>query len=1378
MQDNIEFSRQVLLKRARQPQAAIAIYPETVNTVVRITSTATALTFIYGSTQLSINYVGKSIAEIVANINRSNIPVRAIALSKATHLETGEFLNGSSKLIPYEFPFLDRISNNGVILRITRFTVKHNNLSRIRLLEPYKDSVTQPWFPVIGIGSFTQEYRNRTFHFSVPEFVNQAWSTRYGRPFKDLKSVTPTVIANNVFQLPRYPIHYVNNNMVFYNGDTLLNTSIIEDVDIYNGKVYIKPGIYLSNEITVDYTYLETSYVYPYVNINGHFSQNPQLLDKFVVMYAVPSESSIGITNNRTIFHSVADSIDEAIDSIEIQDIDYPVAIIGAYNIQQVYSSDRATIVDTRSKGGGLIEFDGPKSPVHNIDSVLDQETNEVPIESVREEAKSFWDIGRWDGQPYPGAAAVLVELPSELRDVLPEQDIQNKATKFLAAGVYPVIRYSERDLPSTGDYSRSISLMGNLNLSGSIPHIELGPELLVNTGFTDINYNVGPLELSRNSGLLAQHTSNSVGKSYNRSISGWFVTGDYFLKIQDDPYSDLIPAFINTDMGQIADYIINNTIIATGYNGNNWVIGIMSIADRWTDGVDDYFIQTGVPLQLNKNYKFRLRAAGGGAEFSGSALGVPGLSYYDAGAFGTFKIGGNRPLGINPSIIGYTGNTPVAYWNPLSGQWLSSYLSGNNYIPVQQGRVRKYAMTFPTSGFPGATPTSFALEFRGASWGNLAMFDGPSIREVKAINITGAEWNILNRTVPAVRTLNFLDYTDDPDMGPAPLILKEKNEYILEVSPGSGVYQNYIKSTPHAGIEWEERSKVRFANSSRPDDSFYTSWEKKRTIDKRPVPTGQLLKGVLSFESNFGVRQIKNISVSAPYRVDTTGEFLDELGIALIDIQKNTTGLSHGIDSASTVSKYMTAYSINDITNKGSLSNISSYYGYPQLYNSLYNLSVTKLSGYYEPIARSMAKAMLSGMSFDSHLFRTYHVSSGIYYSATGLQTIAPQLKMLVDFTYWGAIKSGVTSAWYLSGLSGIRSIYSRMLSGLEINNFTYFAPDFYVSGDGYPTPRSLNIPYYNETDPTGSEDHRLTEILPTLASIWALPQLSSGNLNIMTGLPYVIQRYYTGLIDRALVAITGDRRILGATGLTNWQNNFDRYGQMAGQFASDIMHTYLHLHSGYNSYLLDTTGNFTNIGGTVITTLVSGLNLVLDAAYTGVQESLTRNAIIDVNTIKLLAAYGMYAVQSIEFGNTLIDSTRAGRYYGLYVTGMRSILRSMITTEGNIYETTFVDGGQWQYTKTPPSLIFDALAQGYQIDRDVFIPIAQGILKTTVANHSHGGSYPYDGVKNYLTGGFEERMLPNLTELYVAASDYHPAPDVSGLVEGRVSYTRHGGH
>lgn len=422
-------------------------YPNNLSTYhVIITDTTIAIS--NGTTPYTIVFVNKSTAQVAQELSNSPYPIKVTSLSNIQSLDRFE-LQASGTAIPAGFDIED-ISNDGssVIVRSKRYSVTYNKISALSLSAPYSQGPLLPWWARITKGSFTQLYKGIRYHFGIPEYDRQTWSATWGRPFVDVEGEAANFINKSTIQLARSPVLYRNHNMVLVsaNGDTIYPSSIIQDVDTMNGIVYLNNTVTLPKNVLVYYTYYENSLLYRDINLNGHFLQNPYILDKYVAFYALPIKSSSGIERTRGIYHSVGSSLDDAIFNISTDNTNEPLAILGAVNIRAYNNIEDNNITDTRSYGGGL------------RDDELGQAT-----QKKFKESQYFFDIGHKEGIPYPGSASIVVELPSDLKEVMSLSDIRDKAHKHIAAGVYPIYKFPEEDYYdqfATTDYNADISLM------------------------------------------------------------------------------------------------------------------------------------------------------------------------------------------------------------------------------------------------------------------------------------------------------------------------------------------------------------------------------------------------------------------------------------------------------------------------------------------------------------------------------------------------------------------------------------------------------------------------------------------------------------------------------------------------------------------------------------------------------------------------------------------------------------------------------------------------------------------------------------------------------------------------------------------------------
>lgn len=112
---------------------------------------------------------------------------------------------------------------------------------------------------------------------------------------------------------------------------------------------------------------------------------------------------------------------------------------IGSVYIRQNTSLYSTILVDTRTRGGGVLE-----------------EIKDSLRRQLEPESDFYLDIGCYDGTPYQENAVIIVRLDNSILEEyggrFKQGDIEQKVKKFLGLGVYPIIEYvdsySKYDLP------------------------------------------------------------------------------------------------------------------------------------------------------------------------------------------------------------------------------------------------------------------------------------------------------------------------------------------------------------------------------------------------------------------------------------------------------------------------------------------------------------------------------------------------------------------------------------------------------------------------------------------------------------------------------------------------------------------------------------------------------------------------------------------------------------------------------------------------------------------------------------------------------------------------------------------------------------------
>lgn len=397
------------------------------------------------TTTYYVTYTGKTVAKVVAELNELNLEeYQFTQLSPATsfRMNTGTFNPQSYGLSMY----MDEIVH-----------IKYNEETRIRLLKPYRDPTSKPWYPRVDVGQFLQDYAGTggasKVLFGVPEYSGQTWSYTYGSPWRDMTNDQPVILGEKMLGLRRAPVNY-NSVKLYQDGREI--TGAIQDIDTYNGVVFLSQK--LKTEVVADYAYQERTYVYTGVDLNTTSLHSPNLFGKYIGVYATPYKilgSAWTQTFSTCIRHVVRDTYNEvveAVDGVLFDDSTDPEAfLLGVFRPVLVADTDEIEIVDTRVRGGGI------------MDGI--EETDEP-------ESAFYWDIGRWGGKPFQDKGSLIVGVPanmigtgsSSIRASIPiaptgfyaptgklSREFIQRAVDRHAAGGHLAVLWQRRELNATG---------------------------------------------------------------------------------------------------------------------------------------------------------------------------------------------------------------------------------------------------------------------------------------------------------------------------------------------------------------------------------------------------------------------------------------------------------------------------------------------------------------------------------------------------------------------------------------------------------------------------------------------------------------------------------------------------------------------------------------------------------------------------------------------------------------------------------------------------------------------------------------------------------------------------------------------------------------
>lgn len=384
------------------------------------------------------------------------------------------------------------------------YAFKATSSSRIKILPPVINDTEDPWYVRVTNGKFFTQLDGMLYKYHIAEFLSQSFSPE--PPIKQVTSAESTILSENLIKLDHQTVLendvlelYVNlliNNAagigrVAYTTDPNLvgnlagNNTIwqkwssssrygIRSIDHHTGLIEIE-GIELQSTDIVFATYFfeETNYELAVVDFNP--VSNSESLTTRTTLYINPdrpgssqtqtlfylktneagkviesnwenfdNDSQTYIYDGLEVYYERLPSFLQTTDSLEPDYInpsthlfvdEFSVEgnqggvflILGDITVSEAIGIQDLFIVDSRIRGGGIVE------------SRIQEAWDEEP------ETAWCWDIGSWDGIPFPGNASYLVEIPLTVMEgaggTFRSNDIRDIVQRHTAEGVYPVVR-------------------------------------------------------------------------------------------------------------------------------------------------------------------------------------------------------------------------------------------------------------------------------------------------------------------------------------------------------------------------------------------------------------------------------------------------------------------------------------------------------------------------------------------------------------------------------------------------------------------------------------------------------------------------------------------------------------------------------------------------------------------------------------------------------------------------------------------------------------------------------------------------------------------------------------------------------------------------
>lgn len=362
---------------------------------------------------------------------------------------------------------------NGKIFK--GYSVLCRNINKIELCGPDETNPLKEWYPKFKYSYFKKVYEQLDNEgenqiqliYSIPEFHTQIWG-QYGTPYKDVKKEIPKYVGNNTIRTAHYPLYVRLNaagdpeNIKAYKvlHDGTLKYLTVESFNFKHGYIEFKNVISENDNILISYSYEELYYHY-----KGYYpltDKKPDKSRKMINLNINPSkyctytdttneiqkESQVYNLFNKTIYFFLRPmrQIDLKKNEV-INDSDQEFTLYHKFDTQEAEgnfdlligrifvrhhaSQKSTTLLDTRRRGGGIIEAMSEK---------LRQE--------LEPDSDYYLDIGTTDGKPYHENSVIVIRIDKRMLKVnggaYSRDEIQCAVDKWCAYGMYPIIEYVE----------------------------------------------------------------------------------------------------------------------------------------------------------------------------------------------------------------------------------------------------------------------------------------------------------------------------------------------------------------------------------------------------------------------------------------------------------------------------------------------------------------------------------------------------------------------------------------------------------------------------------------------------------------------------------------------------------------------------------------------------------------------------------------------------------------------------------------------------------------------------------------------------------------------------------------------------------------------
>lgn len=420
----------------------------------------------------------------------SNIDIYKVAGIDDLDLLTGRIIQDGRKVY-----LIEEVGNNFTVTLPTvgDYAFKVTSNAKLKIIPPPPVDINNPWSVSITNTQFYTTVLSQTLKYSVAEFNNQSWNPN--QPIKKSTKEVSTFLAGNLLKTNFGKIQQDNLQDLFVDvlvndsggnglaafstdptkaGDIASNNAPylywtkftrkgIKSIDAAGGFIEIEGYTLKSTyQLISTYYYEEDEYEFSLIDFNP--INNPSSLNTKTSIFVDPD--TLSSSKTQTLYYLRSDQSGKVIDSNwygfstesgilndsrtlyyeKIPDFIHSPAsglalfvgeyttegsgvllVLGDIEITEEDSPENGTVLDTRVRGGGIIESIVPDA------KRLNPETN------------WYWDLGYWDGTPYPGNSSYYIEIPVGVMEgangIFLSNQVKEIVQRHTAAGVYPVVK-------------------------------------------------------------------------------------------------------------------------------------------------------------------------------------------------------------------------------------------------------------------------------------------------------------------------------------------------------------------------------------------------------------------------------------------------------------------------------------------------------------------------------------------------------------------------------------------------------------------------------------------------------------------------------------------------------------------------------------------------------------------------------------------------------------------------------------------------------------------------------------------------------------------------------------------------------------------------